>query len=171
LVQTVAALKATQGLAPRSYTQILQELAKEIPNLVKTSGFHQKVSEVNTSNFTFDGEAPSSGAFTSDGKIFCGTYKRDHWFSDAVQPHRVEITELRAKHQPEGRPAGKDAAQHKNQVRKHQRTVKALKQKNTDFNLKLASLKSVNKDDEAGPQPVVNAGDAFGGRDSMTKPP
>jgi hypothetical protein len=70
LGQIVAALKASQGIHARTPNQISQEIAKEIPNLSKgTSSFQQRVSEVQArSDHTFKGDAPSSGAFSSDGK-------------------------------------------------------------------------------------------------------
>jgi hypothetical protein len=160
LVQTVAALKAAQSMAPRSYNQILQELAKEIPNLVKTSSFSQKISEITRSSvFTFNGKTPSDGAFTSDGKLFCGSYPHKHWFSEDMTQHRDEIKELRDKHQPEGKP------QRKHQVVKHQSKVKELKKENEQLLVKLASLKSGEKDDDK--ETPKGAGESFGGCATM----
>ena len=180
LGQIVAALKAAQGMTPRSPDQILQELAKEIPNLVKSTSFQQRVSEVNSdSGFTFEGETPLQGAHTSDGKLFCGSYKRHHWFRDEMAQYRDEIKDLRAKHQPEGKPEGKTKPKHKNQVRKHQHKVQELKKKNEQLELKLSALKTGNKDGNSekekdgqmvvynSEQAKTNAGDSFGGRDSM----
>jgi hypothetical protein len=171
LSQIIAALKATQGMTQRSPTQILQELAKEIPNLVKSTGFQQRVSEVgsNHSGFTFNGVVPHSGVHTPDGKLFCGSYPYKVWFSDDVAPYRDEITELRNKHQPEGKPPG-TAAKRKNQVRKHAIKVKELQTQNEQLQLKLSALKSGEKDGSGPPGTNANAGDAFGGRDSMGKP-
>jgi hypothetical protein len=72
LGQTVAALKASQeGIHARTPNRILQEIAKEIPNLSKGTSFQQPVSEVHArSDYTFEGDAPSSGAFSSDGNYF-----------------------------------------------------------------------------------------------------
>jgi hypothetical protein len=59
LAQTLAALKASQGIHARTPNQILQEIAKEIPNLSKGTSFQQRISEVQTgSNYTFEGDAP-----------------------------------------------------------------------------------------------------------------
>jgi hypothetical protein len=164
---TVAALKASQGIAPRTPTEILQELAKEIPNLVKTSSFQQRVSEVNTSNFTFDGDTPTHGAHTTEGKLFCGSYSHSQWFSDDMTQYRDEIIELRQQHQPDygGRKQGGGAGypKRKNQLRKHQHKVKELKKQNEELQVKLSALKSTDND----AKPKSNAGDSFGGRDSM----
>ena len=52
--------------------QILQEIAKEIPNIAKGSNFQPRISEVQqTGDFTFDGNTPSKGVHTPDGKLFC----------------------------------------------------------------------------------------------------
>jgi hypothetical protein len=158
-------------MTPRLPVQILQELAKEIPNLAKGTSFQQRVSGVSSDStgFTFDGEAPSHGAHTSDGKLFCGSYTHRRWFDDDMEQHRDEIKELREKHQPEGKPS---PAKHKNQVRKHKVKVKELQKQNEQLQLKLSALKSGDKDagGEKGGQPGANAGDSFGGRDSMGKP-
>jgi hypothetical protein len=75
LGQIVAAFKASQGIHARTPNQILQEIAKEIPNLSKGTSFQQRVAEVHArSDCTFEGDAPSSGVFSSDGKLFCGSY-------------------------------------------------------------------------------------------------
>jgi phage tail protein X len=96
LGQIVAALKASQGIHARTPNQILQEIAKEIPNLSKGTSFQQRVAEVHTrSNCTFEGDAPSSGAFSSDGKLFYGSYSHRHWFSNKLSEHRSRILELR----------------------------------------------------------------------------
>jgi hypothetical protein len=47
--------------------------------------------------FTFDGSTPSSGAHTSDGKLYCGTYSPSRWFSDDVKPFHEQIKEHRDK--------------------------------------------------------------------------
>jgi hypothetical protein len=169
LNQTVAALKAAQGMAPRTPTQILQELAKEIPNLAKSSSFQQRVSGVTTdsSNFTFDGDTPAHGAHTTEGKLFCGSYSHSHWFSDDMTQYRDEIIEIRQQHQPEygGRKqdGGNGNPRRKNQLRKHQHKVKELKKQNEELKMKLSALKSSDTDTKPG----SNAGDSFGGRDSM----
>jgi hypothetical protein len=59
LGQTVAALKASQGIHARTPNQILQEIAKESPNLSKGTSFQQCVSE----KFMQDPTTPSKGTF------------------------------------------------------------------------------------------------------------
>lgn len=169
LNQTVAALKAAQGITPRTPTQILQELAKEIPNLVQTSSFQQRVSGVHTgsSGFTFDGDTPTHGAHTTEGKLFCGSYSHSRWFGDDMKQYRDEIIEIRQQHQPEyvggGRKPGDGHPKRKNQRKKHQLKVKELKKQNEELQLKLSELKSNVQD----AKPSSNAGESFGGRDSM----
>jgi hypothetical protein len=89
--------------------------------------------------------------------------------------YRDKIKDIRAKHQPEyggGRNKQGDGKQgeghpkRKNQAKKHQLKVKELKKQNEELQLKLSELKSTDKD----AKPGSNAGESFGGRDSM-KPP
>jgi hypothetical protein len=184
LSQTVAALKASQGTSQRTPTEILQEIAKEIPNLSKS---FQRVSELEAlevselktdghGNFTFDGDTPVSGAHNSDGKLFCGSYSHGHWFSEAMNEYREEIMNIRAQH-PELRPSagrgrggnggGKGGPNRRNQNKKHQVKVKELKLQNEQLKVKLAALKSGDTTNDKG----SNAGDAFGGRAAMSKKP
>jgi hypothetical protein len=176
LTQTVAALKASQGIHPRTHTHILQEIAKEIPNLSKS---FQRVSEFGvsdsktdeTSNFTFTGDTPTSGALASDGALFCGSYSHEHWFGEDMNEFREEIMRIRALHPGRGRGesgGGKSRPNCRNQNKKHQLKVKEMKLQNEQLKMKLAALKS---DDIAEAEPIDNAGVAFGGRASMIKKP
>jgi hypothetical protein len=187
LTQTVAALKASQGTSQRTPTQILQEIAKEIPNLSKSFGriSELEISELKTDGhdtghdtFTFDGDTPISGAHNSDGKLFCGSYSHGHWFSEDMNEFRDEIMNIRAQH-PGLRPSAgrgragyggggsKGAPNRRNQNKKHQLKVKELKVQNDQLKMKLAALKSGDTTDDKG----SNAGDAFGGRAAMSKKP
>jgi hypothetical protein len=84
--------------------------------------------------------------------------------------YRDEIMELRQQHQPDyvggGRKQGDGQPKRKNQLKKHQLKVKELKKQNEELQLKLSELKSTDKN----AKPGSNAGESFGGRDSM-KPP
>jgi hypothetical protein len=81
--QLISALKVGQGIHPRTSRQILQEIAKEIPNVFKGSNFFQpRISEMSQTGFTFKGEAPAAGAHNADGKLCCGSYSPTRWFSD-----------------------------------------------------------------------------------------
>ena len=176
----MAALKTSQGLTPRTHTLILQEIAKEIPNLSKS---FQRVSqfEVNKpkigekSNFTFTGDTPASGAFTPDGSLFCDSYSHGHWFSDNMNDFRAEIIRICAQNPGRDRGesgGGKSRPNRRNQNKKHQLKIKEMKLQNEQLKMKLAALKSDNKsDDVAEKEPIDNAGVAFGGRASMAKKP
>jgi hypothetical protein len=52
-----------------------------------------------TDDFTFDGETPSTGVHTVEGKLYCGTYSPTRWFSNDMKPFRDQIAELRLKYQ------------------------------------------------------------------------
>jgi hypothetical protein len=178
LGQIVAALKASQGMNPRTSTQILQEIAKEIPNLSKGTSFQQRVSEVHTgSDYTFEGQAPSSGAFLSDGKLYCGSYSHRHWFSDALSDHRSRILEIREQH-PEHRSHGHDGGgggrgrggQHRRNQASPKHKIKALEKQNEKLLVKLSALKAEEEQKEKD-ETNDHAGDSFGGRASMSKRP
>jgi hypothetical protein len=190
---TVRALKASQGLNPRTPSQILQEIAKEVPNLSKatisprsvsqlgTTFNEMELSELKTDNneeYTFDGATPQTGAFTPDGKLFCGGYSHSQWFSSEMDPHRASIMELRDQN-PELRPSarrrggggGKDkdkpSPRKRNQGQKHRLKIKELKAQYSELERKLAEVKADGDTEAKG----SNAGNAFGGRASMAKKP
>jgi hypothetical protein len=178
LSQIVAALKASQGINARTPNAILQEIAKEIPNLSKGTSFQQRVSEVQTgSDYTFEGDAPSSGAFDGNGKLFCGSYSHRHWFSDELSDHRPRILELRERH-PEHKPNGRDGggggkgrgSPHRRNQTGYKHKIKALEKQNEKLQVKLSALKS-EANDEQKEETNDHAGDSFGGRASMSKRP
>jgi hypothetical protein len=167
LSQHLTALKVGQSLNMRTSKQILQELAKEVPNLSNASDFKPRISEIQqgsgeSGGFTFDGSTPSSGAYTSDGKLYCGTYSPSRWFSDDVKPFHDRIREHRDKE-------GRNSTKSKNANRK----LQELKAQNAQLKRNLSALKSggQNGDDDtaATEESNDNAGDAFGGKESMRK--
>jgi hypothetical protein len=176
LSQLLSALKVSQSLNPRTPLEILHEIAKEIPNISKGSNFQPRVSEVGqTSGFTFDGDAPANGAHNNEGKLFCGSYHPNRWFSDELKPFRDEITKIRQENpghrgnksmKGNGKQSGKQTGK---QVR---RKVQQLKKSNEALNRKLSALKAKVEEETStatgtNETPADNAGDAFGGRDSM----
>jgi hypothetical protein len=178
LGQIVAALKASQGIHARTPTQILQEIAKEIPNLSKGTSFQQRVSEVQArSDCTFEGDAPSSGAFSSDGKLFCGSYSHRHWFSDDLSEHPTRILELRELH-PEQKPNGRAGSRggksrsgpHRHNQTSYKHKIQALEKQNEKLQVKLSALKAEEANEEK-EETHNHAGDSFGGRASMSRRP
>ena len=173
LSQHLSALKVAQSFHTKTSRQILQEIAKEIPNLAKGSDFKPRISEVQkTDDFTFDGDTPSSGAHTSDGKLFCGTYSWKHWWSDDVKPYRDQITSLRDKHGRSSNKNRKDRDDDKaNRGRNAKRKLQALEKQNEELKRNLSALKSnaggggdsTAEDSDRND----NAGDAFGGKSTM----
>jgi hypothetical protein len=147
----------------RTSKQILQEIAKEVPNLSKASNFEPRISEIQqgssgSGGFTFDGSTPSSGAHASDGKLYCGACSPSHWFSDDVKPFDEKIMEHRDQH-------GNRSINSRNANRKPQQ----LKTQNAELKRNLSALKSGGRDDDtaATEESQDNACDAFGGKESM----
>jgi phage tail protein X len=181
LGQTIAALKANQSLAARTPAQILQEIAKEIPNLHRGSSFQARVNEVGKDmDYTFEGDAPASGCLTSDGKLFCGTFDGRQWFgSDITASDRQRIQQIRELH-PEHKPvrAGRGGGgggkggnpNRRSQERKHNHRIKQLQKLQEKLAVKLSALQTedlTKDDDEEKPEDNNHAGDSFGGRASM----
>jgi hypothetical protein len=166
LSQHMSALKVGQSIHVRTSKQILQELAKEVPNLSKGSNFEPRISEIHqgsgeSGGFTFDGSTPSSGAHASDGKLYCGTYSPARWFSDDVKPFHDQIREQRSKQ-------GQKSTQSKNANRKLQQ----LQAQCAELKRNLSALKAGGTGDDdtaATEESHDNAGDAFGGKESMKK--
>jgi hypothetical protein len=165
LSQHVSALKVGQSIHLRTSKQILQEIAKEVPNLSKASNFEPHISEIQqgssgSGGFTFDGSTPSSGAHASDGELHCGTCSPSRWFRDDVKPFREQIREHRDQH-------GNRSSNSRNANRKLQQ----LKTQNTELKRNLSALKSGGRDDDtaATEESQDNAGDTFGGKESMKK--
>ncbi len=180
LSQTLAALKASQSLSIRTPMQILQEVAKEVPLLSKGNSFQQRVSEIQVggSDYTFEGETPSSGAFNQGGKLFCGSYSHNHWFGEDMSEYRHKILEIRDRH-PEFRKGGdggrggnnRGNSHRRNQANKAKLKIKALQKSNEKLQVKLSALKTDQEDDDTdADESHTNAGDSFGGRASMRKP-
>jgi hypothetical protein len=165
LSQHMSALKVGQSIHLRTSKQILQEIAKEVPNLSKASNFEPRISEIEqgssgSGGFTFDGSTPSSGAHASDGKLYCGTYSPSRWFRDDVKPFHEQIREHRDQH-------GNRSSNSRNANRKLQQ----LKTQNAELKRILSALKSGGRDDDTGATEESQdyAGDAFGGKESMKK--
>ena len=170
LSQHLSALKVAQSFAVKTSRQILQEIAKEIPNIAKGSNFQPRISEVQqTGDFTFDGDTPSKGAHTPDGKLFCGTYSWKSWWGDDVKPFRDQITSLREKHGKVSNKSGDDAKA--NQGRNAKQKLQALEKQNDELRRNLSALKSNTGggEDKGNSAKNDNAGDAFGGKNSMAK--
>ena len=179
------ALKASQTITIRGYKDILQEIAKEIPNIVKTNNsFHPRISEIRTNGYTFDGECPSVGAFTPDGKLFCGGYHLKKWFSDEMAPHHDEIKAIREQHgdykgKRGGNKSRRNTKQEKGKMLQAKRKLKKLQRQNEAMNCKLAALKmGATQEPPPTPPPVTERTivpvvtppaivTAFGGRNSM----
>ena len=110
----------------------------------------------------------------SDGKLFCGTYAYEKWQSDSVKPYSDQITRYREKN-PRGSNKNwyngdEKGSPHKGAKRK----LQALEKQNEELNRKLSALKSNagGGDNQAAarePERNDNAGDAFGGKNSMGK--
>ena len=134
---------------------------------------------------TFEGPAPTHGAHTSDGKLFCGSYSNTRWRSDDMAPFRSQIMTHRATQPGYSRGSGRDGerggqAERVGRYQKAKRKLDALQIEHATLNRTLAALQSTGGTVVATPAIATvvptssdvaatntNAGDAFGGRESM----
>ena len=109
------------------------KVAKEIPNLTKGSDFQPYPSRMyKIDEYTFDGHAPTIGAHTPDGKLFCGTYSPSRWFSHDIRPYHDLITTIRFKDNPRKRAEVGTRGKHKiiTTAQRDKREIQGLKMKN-----------------------------------------
>jgi hypothetical protein len=103
-----------QSINLRTSRHILQEIAKEVPNLPKASNFElqiSKIQQVGNGRYTFEGETPNSGVKTPEGKLFCGSYSPKIWRSDEIKPYHEQIKEIWGQHgRGRGKPRDKESA-------------------------------------------------------------
>ena len=85
LAPYVSALKVQYQMNGRTFQELLQDIASQIPNLTQASRSFRNLSETNTnghnndnnidtSEVTQNGDCPNEGAYTNDGKLFVGKY-------------------------------------------------------------------------------------------------
>lgn len=166
----VDALKVDQMRTPRPYTDIIQDIATEVPNLVSSSRFKSNVSEVNTTRFTRQvEERPVTGVLTKDDKLFIGNYTAAQWRSDSVREHHDQIRKVReANPVTDGGPRPK---KFKNKIKKNKRKlaslkkkIQALKEKKATIAAAKANTSSPAASDSDDSDREDQAGKAFGGK-------
>ena len=166
----VEALRVSHVQNPRTYRSILQDIASQIPRLKKQS-FRRNVSATQTDRkATRDGECPTNGVFTVDGKLFIGKYPGTRWFNDEVKPYHNQIR--KARNESSGKKINNNKYRSNNMKRKNtninNRTkvgklharISELERANTET-IKTKDSKIEKMDDEAGT--------AFGGRNAKKK--
>jgi hypothetical protein len=199
LIATIAALKAAQAVNNRGPAQILQEIAKEVPNLAQaaqrvSAATVMEISELATngnSEFVWEGQAPAQGPHTTDGKLFCGRYSHDQWFHDSMDAHRDNIMSARDAN-PTLRPSarrggyggggggggggGKSRPRRRTQAVKFKEakaTIAEMKVAQEQMKVRLAEIKTGagQGGKSGGANDGAGAGNAFGGKSSMRGKP
>ena len=166
LIPFIEALKVAYINTPKTYQEILMEIASQVPNLKKVT-FRRNVSELGTGNSqpTREGTCPKQGVHTDDGKLFIGTYPGNRWFDEDVKPYHEQINEQRRQN-PRGNKSkkgkkGAKANRNKRKLKKLRARVSELEKTNSEV-----------KENDEGDKPEAkenNAGDQFGGRRSAKK--
>ena len=139
LMPYINALKVQYQMNGRTFQELLQDIASQIPNLTQASGSFRNTSQVNTSNnnsnpidlskVTESGPCPNVGAYTDDGKLFVGTYFYGKWNSPSVRPHHNKIRKARDKLNATKRNNNKHGGNSKwkrDMINKNRRTVASL---------------------------------------------
>jgi len=178
----IAALKVDYQRDQRSYKDILQDIASQIPTLTQKPPFRHNVSGVSTARnkFTDEGNAPSTGVYGSDGKMFVGSYSKEQWNSGSVTPFHDEIINARKEHgfYPKKR---KSSYREKRKVKKLKSKLKKAKQQNRALSEVISSgATNSGSSDQRNVQKTTsssnssetntnnqNAGLSFGGKRSM----
>ena len=176
----VMALKVDQARNPRNYSDILQDIAAEIPKISPTSTFKRNVSEVTANQsgkHTKDGQCPTTGVM-SNGKLFIGNYTGNKWYDESVKPYHQQIKDTRA--------AEKNNSGNKgtNTKPKYQKSVEKALRKLKKLKVKVDELKENKRKIQATNSTANNSGDesekssdnegnnragaAFGGQQSVS---
>lgn len=102
LVPYMSALKLQYQMKERTFQELPQDIATQIPNIIQASRSFRNVSEVTTNNnnngnnidistVTQDGNCPDEGAYNGDGKLFIETYTYQRWNNLSVKTHHGKI--------------------------------------------------------------------------------
>ena len=167
LIAFLEALKIQYSMNPKSYKDILLEIATQIPNLKKVS-FRRNVSEVATGNggATREGACPKEGVFTVDGRLFIGTYPGNRWFDDDVKAYHDQINEHRKLNPRDTKPKKNKKGVKANRNR---RKIKRLRARVSELEKTSSESKNNDESDKTVEEDKHDAGNSFGGRRSAKK--
>ena len=177
----VTTLKAMHQVTQRTYTDILQDIATQIP-LIEPPSFRAALSEVRQgnsgvlANATKDGECPDQGAYTSDGKLFIGTYSKKQWQHPTVRTHHQQIYSARENLPPyQSNKSTKQYYNRDNSNSAQKRKAEELRTTIAELTAKkariLAEIRTNNNEDntQRDSEPHTQAGNQFGGRAEKKK--
>ena len=173
LAQAKSALMTSHTIKHLTFEQVMDHFAILIPQLQDGAGNTSRVSihKVQISDgrqveTTHKGEAPTTGAFLSDGTLFTGKYTKEQWNSDSVRAHHSAIKAARAAHKSAHGGGTRKGGKRANQFKKVQRQNKKLKASISKLESRVAAISkgSGTPKSDADKEMNHNAGDAFGGR-------
>ena len=196
LTPYINALKVQYQMNGRTFHELLQDIASQVPILTNASRNFRNVSEVSSnrnnhnnnnnnqmdmSQVTQDGECPNEGAYNGDGKLFVGKYSYYKWMSPSVKPHHGKIRKARKTlniHKRNYNKAGGNAKWKHDFISKNKRIVSKLNaeiqelRSHVDGGSNNEGQSQNNQDNSGGTsnsQNSNNAGNAFGGRSSRSR--
>lgn len=169
------ALKVQYSIAPRPFSEVLQDIAAQIPTLEKgTFTNRRNLSDCTTGQkleWTKDGDCPDKGAITGNGKLFIGNYPGKKWNHPDVRPYHRQIREARDGNSKGGHSQrGKNRFSKKGAKRKIAQlkaTIKSMESQK-DGNVNSDDVKSSDAGNAADSGSADKAGNAFGGRTSKS---
>ena len=177
----IAALKVSYQREQRSYKELLQDIASQIPTLTQKPPFRQNVSAVtsNRNKYTDEGNSPENGVYLTDGRIYVGGYTKEQWKSPSVQPFHEEIIKARQDHgfYPRKRQSNSKV---RRKVKKLKTQLKKVRFQNDTLNKAISGASQTETADVAKSttrrvksdndnKPNEQAGLSFGGKQSMRK--
>ena len=95
LAMFLSSLKVDYRRNRQVYTDILQELATQIPVSATQPFSPTSVSDIHRVDERNKGKCPASGAHMADGTLYTGSYPYQQWNSKEVMEHHEEIRAIR----------------------------------------------------------------------------
>ena len=192
LIPYISALKVQYQMNGRTFQELLQDIASQVPNLTQASKNFRNVSELGTQNensrngnmdlskVTQTGDCPDDGVYTSKGKLFVGTYSGRKWTSPSVKPHHDKIRKARDKLKAtkrNGKGNSRNAKWKQDLINKNSRLVSKMQNQiqelqnqvqGSNGNNLQQEASNPNNSNEGGNNTNDNAGSSFGGRSSRS---
>ena len=158
----VSSLQVDYRRNRQPYTEILQEIATQIPATSTQPFSPTSVSDIHRIEGGRDGstnDCPTSGAHHADGTLYTGSYPYKQWHSKEVIPHHVEI---RAARDQAGGGRNRKGPEMKRKAAELRSQISELESTKRRLISEMASTPAAGPDDQKGKE--SRAGTAFGGR-------
>ena len=182
----MAALKVQHQRNKRDFTEILQDIASQVPLLSPVNFKPRGISQLDSQGTEEDGACPAHGAITGDGKLYIGSYSYDQW--RAIPEHHRAICSARDKNKGGSRQGlSKSIEAEKRKLSELNSEVSLLAEKRSRIISEIGIITPPNSDDATAASDITggsshtggssnsdhksssSAGRAFGGRHEKAK--